>query len=106
MEPLRCECMLNHCCDKLLGLLSDLRDHPTQKRYENCLMEIKAQLKAHQDFKFEYALNMVELVKSRAINVGPDQDALKVVKFDRNEEAEVLKRRKKKRKTVNKVAKM
>lgn len=65
--------------------------------------ELKKGIKAHDEFKDEYMKNMIMYVKTQEINARPKQESIKTVawnigKHEYNEQQNLLKRKRKKKK--------
>lgn len=72
------------------------------KSMEKALQELKKQQMAHLKFRVEYAREMVDLVKTESINVGPQQKKLQTLPYltgrDRQKVAEEPKKKRRKQK--------
>lgn len=111
LTRLKCECATEagiHKLDKLLReaqeILKDKRSKGAIKKMEMALEVIRMQHKQHMRFRGEYARDLVDLVKSRALNVGPSQQKLQTIPYlvgkekrDRDQELQDKKKKKKRR---------
>ena len=111
VRRLKCECAteqgiekLGRLLDEAEVLLKDKRSKSILKKLETSLELIKAQNKLHMRFRSEYARDIVDLVKSRAFNVGPSQQKLQTIPYlvgkekrDRDAEQEEKKKKKRRR---------
>lgn len=83
-KPLACQCLFSDGIEILQKHLSKTRklledgDFKNERefralltRLEKVAEELKRQQRAHFQFRLEYAREMVELVKTQALNVGP-----------------------------------
>lgn len=66
------------------------------KSMDKTLGELKKQQAQHLKFRVEYAREMVDLVKTQSINVGPQQQKLQTVPYERTKKELVGKKRRKK----------
>lgn len=108
---LKCECCLQSAIDvfsshlsKSHQLLADEKSKGLLKSMQKTMEVMRQEMKRHQQFRADYARDLVDLVKVRELNVGPTQKKLQTVPYlmghekrDREEQTEEKKKKGKKR---------